>query len=138
MMKHHFGRAGLAALALLVLGGSASAATLDGVWLSQSGETQVRIGPCGDASCGVIVWMKQPHNDANNPDPAKRDRPLVGSQMISGLKRDGEGRWSGSLYNFENGKTYTGTLEPQGDKLKLSGCVLGGLLCRSQVWTAAK
>jgi uncharacterized protein (DUF2147 family) len=105
-----------------------------GVWLSQSGETRVKIGKCGAVYCGTIVASKQA-KDVNNPDPAKRDRSLVGVQMISDIQPSGSG-FSGQLYNFQDGKTYTGKLRLMGPKaLELSGCVLGGLFCKSQTWT---
>ncbi|MFT0860432.1 DUF2147 domain-containing protein [Ancylobacter sp. G4_0304] len=131
--------AGMAAFTLVMLGSDARAGGIEGTWLSQSGDTQVRIAPCGGSPCGTIMWLKEPLPDSNNPDPAKRGRALIGVQMISGLSPAEGDRWNGQLYNFETGKTYSGSLEPIGnDKLKLSGCVLGGMLCRNQVWTRVK
>ena len=31
-----------------------------GTWLSQTGETRVRIAPCGGQMCGTIAWVKNP------------------------------------------------------------------------------
>jgi Uncharacterized protein conserved in bacteria (DUF2147) len=31
-----------------------------GVWLTQKGDAQVRVAPCGAALCGTIVWLKDP------------------------------------------------------------------------------
>lgn len=133
--------AATAAITLALLSAPARAeapggASLDGTWLTESHETQVRFAPCGTSQCGTIVWMKQPHADTANPDAAKRSRSLVGTVFVYDLKPDGAKHWSGQLYNFENGKTYSGTLEmKEAGVLKLSGCVLGGLICRSQTWT---
>jgi uncharacterized protein (DUF2147 family) len=126
----------LLALAVPALAGPALAQSGDpsGTWLSQSGETRVRIARCGGVYCGTIVAASHP-KDANNPDPAKRDRSLVGVQMITDVKPSGDG-FSGQLYNPQDGKTYTGKLKlvtPQ--SLELSGCVMGGLFCRAQTWT---
>jgi uncharacterized protein (DUF2147 family) len=45
-------------------------------------------------------------------------------------------KWSGQVYNVEDGKTYSGSLTLQGVRsLKLEGCVLGGLICKGQMWT---
>jgi uncharacterized protein (DUF2147 family) len=138
-MRHPMRRATivlLAATMLAGLGGGATRADPTGTWLTQSGETRVRIAPCGAASCGTVVWRKAPGTDVKNPDPAMRNRPIVGIQMFSGVKKTGDNEWTGELYNFEDGRTYTGKLGMQGDdRLKLSGCVLGGLVCRSQIWT---
>ena len=126
----------LAALGLLVLAGSAQAQTSDpsGTYLSESGETRVRIARCGQAYCGTIVSVQGDTKDSNNPDPNQRGRSLVGVQMISNITPSGEG-FTGQLYNYKDGKTYSGKMSFQGKAMQLSGCVLGGLICRSQTWT---
>ena len=125
--------------AALAFSTSVWAASPEGTWLTESGKTQVHIAPCGSNYCGTIVWMQSPEKDAKNPDKAKRNRDLVGSQMLYGLKPDGSDAWKGKLYNFENGKTYTGKMELTGaNALKLSGCILGGAICKSQSWKKLK
>jgi uncharacterized protein (DUF2147 family) len=47
-------------------------------------------------------------------------------------------KWSGQVYNAEDGKTYSGSITLQDARtLKLEGCVLGGLFCKAQTWTRA-
>jgi uncharacterized protein (DUF2147 family) len=117
---------------------AAFAAEPSGTWLSESGKTKVRIAPCGAAWCGTILWVAGPEkNDVNNPDAARHAKPLVGSTMIYDMKPEGDA-YKGSLYDYTSGKTYTGKLKANGDKLELSGCVLGGLLCQSENWSRAK
>ena len=111
----------------------AQADEITGTWLSQSGETRVRFSPCGSVFCGVIVWVAKPGKDVNNPDADKRDRSLVGVQMVT-MKPQGGGSYSGHLYNYQDGKTYSGKAKVSTAGLELSGCVLGGLICRSQTW----
>jgi uncharacterized protein (DUF2147 family) len=125
---------GFASLAVaLSASPSARADDITGTWLSQSGETRVRISPCGGQFCGTIVWVSKPGNDVNNPDAGKRGRPLVGVQMIT-MKSVGAASYSGHLYNYQDGKTYAGKATVTGAGLALSGCVLGGLICRTQTW----
>jgi len=128
--------AGLAAFGLLLLAGPAHAQAQDpsGTYLSESGETRVRIAKCGQAYCGTIVSVQGDAKDMNNPDARLRGRSLVGVQMISNLKPSGEG-FTGQLYNYKDGKTYTGKMTFAGKAMLLSGCVLGGLICRSQTWS---
>ncbi|TCT44937.1 DUF2147 domain-containing protein [Martelella mediterranea] len=130
----------LAAIAALSLSASlANAASPDGTWLTESGKTQVRIAPCGGNYCGTVVWMKTPAKDTENPDPARQSRDLVGSQMLYNLKAEGDNTWKGKLYNFENGKTYTGKMQMMStNTLRLSGCILGGAICKSQTWRKVK
>jgi uncharacterized protein (DUF2147 family) len=116
--------------------GGAAAQDVKGTWLSQTGETRVRIAPCGAALCGTVVWQKAPGKDEKNPDAAKRNRNIVGIQMIFGMKPSGGAEWTGQLYNFQDGKTYTGKMTLAGpNALSLSGCIAGGLICRAQTWS---
>jgi len=110
-----------------------------GTWLSENGEIQVRIGECGVSYCGTIVSSRRFRRDENNPDPSLRARPLVGLRMIWDLTSTPEGSWTGSLYNPQDGRTYSGRLRVTAPTaLELSGCILGGLICRSQVWTRVR
>ncbi|MEJ8571826.1 DUF2147 domain-containing protein [Microbaculum marinum] len=125
---------GLAMLAVVSAG--PASADPSGTWLTENGDARVQISKCSNSYCGTIVWEKTPRTDTRNPDPAKRDRPLVGVQMIYGMVPDGENQYSGKLYNPRDGKTYTGKLTMQGaETMKLAGCVLGGLICKSETWT---
>ena len=73
--------------------------------------------------------------DVHNPDPRLRKRSVVGIDIFRGMRRQGK-RYRGSLYNPRDGKTYSGYIEPlSANRLKLSGCVLGGLICKGQTWT---
>lgn len=134
----------LAAL-LLLFAAPAAAADPSGMWLTADGEARVQIGNCGQAYCGKIVWLKEPNDpetrkpklDKFNKDAAQRARPIVGLQIISGMQPSGANLWKGSLYNPEDGNTFTGSLAMQGaDQMKLEGCVLA-IFCRSEMWKRA-
>jgi uncharacterized protein (DUF2147 family) len=48
----------------------------------------------------------------------------------------GANKWSGKVYNAEDGETYTGNIILQTpNTLKLEGCILGGMICQGQTWT---
>jgi uncharacterized protein (DUF2147 family) len=137
-----------AVAALLALAGSEGALAADpnGTWLTQTGTSRIRIADCGGALCGTIVWLKEPTDpdtgkpktDKNNADAGKRSRPLIGTQIVLGMKPAGTDKWTGQVYNAEDGKTYSGNLTMTGDSaLSLQGCALGGLVCKSQSWTRA-
>jgi uncharacterized protein (DUF2147 family) len=106
-----------------------------GTWLSQSGETRVRISPCGAQMCGTIVWVKSPGKDIHNPDAGQRNRDLVGLRMIT-MSPNGDNQWKGTLYRYTDGQTFSGTMKLSGQNtMELSGCVMGGIICRAQTWT---
>jgi uncharacterized protein (DUF2147 family) len=114
-----------------------------GTWLTEGGQARVQVANCGGALCGSIVWLAEPNEkdakpklDKNNPDTSKRSRSLIGIQIMFGMKPSGPDKWSGQVYSPEDGNTYSGSLTDSGaNALKLEGCVLGGLICRSQAWT---
>src|SRR5882757_7020068 len=99
----------LAVCQMVFLGPSNAASPVDpsGTWLVEDGRARVRIERCGarlEQICGFVVWMKesmdangQPLRDQNNPDLAKRSRPLLGHQLIMGLKPGADGRYEGPI-----------------------------------------
>lgn len=141
-MKRHI----LAAAALFVLTGPNAALAADpaGTWLTQTGTSRIRVADCGGALCGTIVWLKEPNDaetgkpktDKNNSDAAKRSRPMIGVPIVLSMKPAGADKWTGQVYNAEDGKTYSGNLTYSGGQtLQLQGCALGGLVCKSQTWS---
>lgn len=115
-----------------------------GTWLTGDGRAKIRIDRCGPGQslvCGKVVWLKVPTTDAGtprtdikNPDPKKRSRPVLGLPLIEGLKPD-EAKFSGEIYNIEEGKVYQVSLERESAaELSVSGCLLK-VLCGSQTWT---
>ncbi|NRG19135.1 DUF2147 domain-containing protein [Rhizobiales bacterium] len=118
----------------------AGAADATGVWSRPSGSSRIQISSCGNALCGKLVWLKEPRNDVNNPDPAKRGNPLLGTEIVLGMKPTGKAdTWKGKVYNAEDGKTYTGYITLHGNsKMELEGCVLGGLICKGETWSRVK
>ncbi|MBD8875544.1 DUF2147 domain-containing protein [Roseibium polysiphoniae] len=128
--------------AALAVGGATSTLAADaiGEWARPGGSSKIRISACGSALCGKLIWLKTPRNDTANPDPAKRTRPLLGVQIVRSMKPTGKtNQWKGKVYNAEDGKTYTGFIQmPSANKMKLEGCVMGGLICKGETWTRIK
>lgn len=131
-----------AALVLGLASAAAAATAPDGIYATPGGKAQVKISPCGAAVCATLVGLRKPNDkqgrpkvDKHNPDPDKRSRPVIGLSLLSGMAPDGAG-WSGRFYNPDDGETYAGALSsgPNGT-LRLKGCVLGGLICKTQVLT---
>jgi uncharacterized protein (DUF2147 family) len=136
-----------AALAIALLGaslGNVLAADPFGNWVTEDGKATVRIANCGGALCGSIIALReandpktgQPKTDQNNADASLRSRPMIGVQIVLGMKPSGTAnRWTGQVYNAEDGKTYMGSLTLQdANTIKLEGCVLGGLICKASKW----
>lgn len=129
---------------LFCMSSAALAGAPEGTWLSEDGGTKVQITQCrGDKLCGTVVWLDEPidkqtgkpKTDKLNPDPSKRNRPLIGLQVIQDLSPNGPGMWSGAIYNADDGRTYQASLRLQGDaSAKVQGCVLK-VLCKKHTWT---
>jgi uncharacterized protein (DUF2147 family) len=124
----------LVMLALGTVGRPALAADPAGLWLTETGSSRIRIAPCGGGYCGTIVSAPGKALDAKNPDPAMRTRSVVGVQILDARQQDGTG-YSGSLYNPNDGKTYSGSMRLTGSNtLEVSGCVMS-VFCKRQTWT---
>jgi uncharacterized protein (DUF2147 family) len=55
-------------------------------------------------------------------------------RTIASMKPNGADKWSGKVYNAEDGKTHDGNIIMQGaNALRLEGCVMD--LCKGQTWT---
>jgi len=117
----------------------AHAADPTGEWLVASGDAHIRIDDCNGILWGIISWEKDPGGvDEHNPNPAERNRPLLGSHVLLAMRQNRPGRWDGEVYNAENGKTYTSHMSlTSPDVLRIEGCVLG-FLCGGENWTRLK
>jgi uncharacterized protein (DUF2147 family) len=130
---------------LVLLSGPAGAQpAITGRWATQGFGSIVELQPCADAPetvCGRLLWLWEPHDpagrprtDARHPDRPLRARPLVGIEIIRGLRETSPGTWTGrSLYNPDDGRTYTGSVRLKGGTLELKGCALT-VFCQTQVW----
>ena len=56
--------------------------------------------------------------------------------IVLSMKPSGGDTWEGQVYNAEDGGIYTGSFTMSGaNAALLKGCVMGGLICKSQAWT---
>ena len=127
----------------VMVSGPAHAADPSGTWWTADRKGKVKIANCGGAICGTLSWLAEPNDpetnkpktDKNNKDASKQGRPLIGVPIVLSMKPAGGDKWEGQVYNAEDGKTYSGNLTLQdANTIKLEGCILGGLVCKSQTW----
>lgn len=120
-------------LAVLAVSLPAHAAEPAGTWLTQTGDSKVRLARCGSGYCGTIISTSGKGLDENNPDPALRGRSVVGVQIVNAGNATADG-FEGTLYNPKDGKTYSGSLKMTGaNTVEVSGCVMG-VFCKRQTW----
>jgi uncharacterized protein (DUF2147 family) len=116
---------------------SPAAAAILGRWLTADKAGIIQIYAQQGRYAGKIVGPEPPRLDANNPDPALRQRPLLGVVMLQGFRYDGAGAWAnGTIYDPRNGKTYSCILRLKtASALEVRGYVGVSLLGRTEVWT---
>lgn len=138
---------GAFALALGATMSTAGAASPVGVWQTGGGKSHIEIYKCGSDMCGKIVWLKSPNGadgkparDRHNPDASKRNQPVLGLQILSGLKPSSKNEWkSGRIYDPENGKTFGAQMTLASDgTLKIRGYEGMPMLGETRTWTRVK
>ena len=111
--------------ALSLMGGMAMAEPLLGTWQTAKDDNGhsglIEVKPCGNALCGELVKSF----DENGQEMASDN---IGRNIISETVPVGDGQYEGKVYAPDRDKTYSSTLELQGDRLKVSGCVM--FICR--------
>ncbi len=105
----------------LVTGKQAFAGSANGTWLRPSTGGHIKVFNCGGGLGMKVVKSKT--------------KKKVGKVIMCGAKKTAKNKWKGSLLNLDDGKRYSGFLTLTGPRsLKLQGCVLGGLVCKSDTW----
>lgn len=125
----------MALLLLTAIALQPTAAGIEGRWRSPGGNSIIDIAPCGAELCGTVAWA----SDKAKEDARKGGTPeLIGAQLLTGLKEKSAGRWSGKLFIPDINKRSNAKLELNGaGQLKVSGCLIGKMLCKSQIWSRA-
>ena len=111
----------------------AADAPIEGKWKNPSGSVVVAIEPCGGAWCGTVTSAS---------DGAKADArrggtaTLIGTRLMTGFKPAGGGRWRGRLFIPDMNHRSNAELRIAGaNQLKVTGCMVGRMICKSQMWT---
>lgn len=126
----------LAAITLLGLSATAQAETPPtpiGLWQNPKGTILVRTRACGQLLCGNIVWAAPAAlADAREAGVAS----LIGTELLVDYRAKGIGYWKGQVYVPDQGRRFYSTIEQTSvNSIRISGCILGGLICKHQDWT---
>ena len=116
-----------------------------GDWVPPDGDAIIHIDRCSESGkklCAQLVqhaYSDLSKKDALNADADLRDRPLIGVNILEGLKMSGTRSWKGGdLYDPRTGKTYHAKVKLLSEtKLKIIGCIAPGL-CKGYVWKRAQ
>ena len=138
--------AGFTVLALLGANAGAQESSPVGVWRSIDDKTKkersiIRISEVNGELEGVVEKIYDQPGD----DPAhlckeckdeRKDKPIVGMTILSGMKKEGDAWAGGEILDPKNGNTYRCkmTLSEDGKSLKVRGFIGISLIGRTQTW----
>lgn len=117
-----------------------------GLWKTIDDETGkpkslVRISEVNGEFQGKIEKLFRTPDQEQNPrcgkcEDARKDQPIIGMTVITGMKKDGEGEYSGGqILDSNNGKIYKSKMSLREDgKLDVRGYVGLPMLGRTQTW----
>lgn len=104
-----------------------------GTWRAPNNTLQVRTAHCGELLCGTVTYASA---KAIGDAKAGGYNNLVGTDLFQNYHATGPGTWTGQVLIPKQNRTYLSRIVQQGpNKILISGCILGGLFCKSQVWT---
>ena len=137
-----------ASLLLLLLtaaspGLAADSTWVEGRWISGDGSGFIDIQLQNDSPVGRIAGSTNKaeaaepgRQDALNPDPALRSRPLLNLTILQGFKSGGDGKWKdGRIYDPNSGKTYKCNITiVDRNTLNVRGYIGIALAGRTETW----
>lgn len=106
---------------------------LTGQWKNPKGSVIVRLTPCGNAICGVVIdateHAKETARKGGTPN-------LIGTRILSDLRPAGDGSFTGQAFDPKRNIHAAATVRlVSRDSLAVRGCAVLGLVCMEQLWT---
>jgi len=125
---------------------SATASEFDGVWNTEVNEedkifAQITVAPCEGESadlngkrCGTFSGYVE---DGATEEYIQGMTNLIGVQMLDKMQRKSATEWGkGTIWDPRTDREYRSKVRfLDEDTVKVSGCILGGLICLGEVWT---
>ena len=122
------------------VGAAAQAVDPVGEWLVKEGTARIKVVSCPQAPgqpatlWGVIWAEMKPGVDDRNPDPAMRNRPMLGVPILINMKQTQANRWDGKIYDATRGSIFDSNISVnRQDMLEVRGCV-AGIFCGGEDW----
>jgi len=109
---------------------------IEGRWKNPSGRVVVAIEACGEALCGMVISATE---SARADARRGGTENLVGIQLMTEFTPAGPGKWRGRLFIPDLNHRSKAELHLLGPShLKVTGCAVGRMICKSQLWTRAE
>ena len=124
----------LTVVAAIALPFSASARGLEGHWRNPKGSVTVRVTSCGaNAYCATVVDASEKAKAGARRGGTPR---LIGTQILTDLKPTGADTYKGRAFEPKRNVRAPATVRVVGpNTISVKGCVLSGIICKSQRWT---
>lgn len=108
----------LATVIAVAMTGSAFADPIEGSYRTPKSGATAKVAACGSSFCMTYTSGE------------------FSGKRFAKFEATGNGSYSGTLTDYtDGGKEYVGKAKLVGQNIKVSGCILGGLLCQSEVFT---
>lgn len=121
--------------------GVLSFAQIEGKWKTIDDETKqaksiVEIYKKGDQYYGKVsqLLIKPANPNCVDCKDDRKNKPILGMEIIRGLKKDGDEFSGGTITDPKTGKTYKCTITRKGDQLNVRGYIGISLMGRTQTW----
>src|ERR1700753_3237137 len=119
---------------------------LEGLWYNDIKSAKIEITKSSDGKFyGKVVWLKEPLKNGKpkvnelNEAPKLRTRPRLGLPVLAGFVKDGDEKYDdGTIYDPNNGKTYSCKITYKGSTLDIRGYIGISLFGRTTVWSRAE
>ncbi|MGZ3757201.1 MAG: DUF2147 domain-containing protein [Mucilaginibacter sp.] len=119
---------------------------IEGLWYNDIKSAKVQIyREANGKFYGKVVWLKEPLKngkpkvDELNADEKLRSRPRLGLPVLADFVKDGENKYvDGTIYDPNNGKTYSCKMTYKGKTLDIRGYIGISLLGRTTTWERAE
>ncbi|MDQ1160930.1 uncharacterized protein (DUF2147 family) [Chryseobacterium sp. SORGH_AS 447] len=126
---------------VLSLFGVMTFAQIEGKWKTIDDETKqaksiVEIYKRGDQYYGKVyqLLIKPANPNCTECKDDRKNKPILGLEIIRGLKKDGNEFTDGTITDPKTGKTYKCTIKREGDKLNVRGYLGISAFGRTQTW----
>jgi len=146
--KKHFTRFVLILLTVVAVSINAKAQTdkIEGLWYNDVKTAKIQISKESNGKFyGKVVWLKEPLKDGKpkvdemNGDEKLRSRPRLGLPVLADFVKDGDNKYSGgTIYDPNNGKTYSCKMTYKGKTLDIRGYIGISLFGRTTTWSRAE
>jgi uncharacterized protein (DUF2147 family) len=119
---------------------------IEGLWYNDIKSAKVLITRASNGKFyGKVVWLKEPLKngkpkvDELNSDEKLRTRPRLGLPVLADFVKDGDDKYTdGTIYDPNNGKTYSCKMTYKGNTLDIRGYIGISLFGRTTTWTRAE